>query len=152
MGFRRIMKKGLSSGLNPFRWVGMEQIKGNGRTISDISKKLFKTNNHSQATPPKTFADAMRRYGLTEAALQKRMKSSLRLAYFCVALSVVMIAYTIYLFASHLVLSGFVTTMLALLLWAYAFREHFNYFQMKERRLGCTFQEWFTSTFTKGSK
>jgi len=152
MGLKNAMKKGFFSGLNPFRWVGMEQIKGNGQAIGDITKKLFDSSGNSKKrNPPKTFDEAMQRYGLSEADLQKRMRSSLRLAYFCLGFSALLIIYTIYLFFSHLVLSGFVTIILTLLLWAYAFREHFNYFQMKQRRLGCTFNEWFISTF-KGSK
>lgn len=151
MGFKNAMKKGLFSGLNPLRWMGMEQIKGNGQTIGQITKRLFDASDSSKKNPPKTFEEAMERYKLSEADLQKRMRSSLRLVYFCLGLSVLLIIYTLYLFFSHLVLSGFVTIMLTLLLWAYAFREHFNYFQMKQRRLGCTFREWFISTF-KGSK
>lgn len=151
MGFKNTMKKRFFSGLNPVRWVGMDQIKGNGHAITDITKKLFDNTKGSQQKSPKSFEEAMRRYGLNEADLQKRMQLSLRLVYFCLGFSVLLIGYTIYLFVSHLVLSGFVTIMLTLLLWAYAFREHFNYFQMKQRRLGCTFHEWFISTF-KGSK
>lgn len=151
MGFRKAMKKGLFSGLNPVRWVGMDQIKGNSQTIHNIIKRLLATTKNSRGTSLKSFQEAMQHYGLTDEDVKKRMRSSLRLVYFCLGLSLVMIAYTIYLFVVHLVLSGFVTTMLTFLLWSYAFREHFNYFQMKEHRLGCTFHEWFTSTF-KGLK
>ena|SRR3990167_5236224 len=154
MGLRNVIKKGVVSGLNPVRWVGVEQIKSNGKIIANVTNRLFKTHNTTTSTfSPTTFEDCMKYYGITEESLKKRMRWSRYLVYACLVGSLLMLAYTIYLFVSHLVLSGFVTTMLTLLLWAYAFREHFNYFQMKQRRLGCTFHEWLVATFKgKGSK
>lgn len=150
MGFKKTVKKGLLSGLNPMRWVGYEQISGNAKTIKDLVNGLIR-KPAKNATHEETFEECLHRFNLTEADVKKRMKNAFRIVIFCLSLSVAMIGYTIYLFVQGLPLSAFVCIILTLVLLAYAFREHFNYFQMKQRRLGCTFKEWFTCTF-KGSK
>lgn len=149
MGIKQVVKKGLFSGLNPMRWIGYDQIVANGRTIKNMVSSITKKNNTSYH--PTTFDDCMQHYGLTEETLKKRMKSSLRVARVCLVLSVLMLSYTIYLFIRHLPMAAIICVVLTLLLWVYAFREHFNYFQMKQRRLGCTFKEWFVAIF-KGKK
>lgn len=149
MGVKKIVKKGLFSGLNPMRWIGYEQIATNAKTIKNIASGLAKPNKN--AYQPTSFEDALQHYGLTEADLKKRMKNSFRLSLVCLGLSVLMIIYMVIMFKRHLPLAGIMCVMLTLLLWAYSFREHFNYFQMKQRRLGCTFKEWF-SAIVKGKK
>lgn len=140
MGMKNVMKKGLFSGLNPLRWIGYEQIAQNGRTIKNMVDGMI--NSKAAADAPTTFEEAMRRYLLTEEDIKKRMKDSYRIALVCFVASGLMLAYMIYLFVRGLPLAAIVCLMLTLLLWAYSFREHFNYFQMKQRRLGCTFKEW----------
>ena len=144
MGFKKIVKKGVFSGISPTRWLGMEQIKGNIQAIGAMANGLFKVKE--RIVRKETFEQCMQRYGLGEADLKKRMRATLRLVWCCLGFSLLMLAYTIYLFVCHLALSGFVTLILTILLWAYAFREHFNYFQMKRRRLGCTFKDWLDGT------
>ena len=149
MGVKQVVKKGLFSGLNPMRWIGYEQIVSNGRTIKDMVDHIAKpTQTSYQAT---SFEECMQHYGLTEADIKQRMKNSYRIAMVCLALSLGMILYTIYLFVKHLPFGSIICMVLTLILWAYAFREHFNYFQMKQRRLGCTFKDWLAATF-RGKK
>jgi intracellular multiplication protein IcmV len=149
MGVKHVIKKGLFSGLNPMRWIGYEQIAANSRTIKNMVGNINKPNGSSYN--PTSFEDCMQHYGLSEADLKQRMKNSLLIARACLAFSLLMLCYTIYLFIRHMPLSAIICIVLTLLLWAYAFREHFNYFQMKQRRLGCTFKDWFAAIF-KGKK
>ena len=65
----------------------------------------------------------------------------------CGLLTIPMLAYAVYVFHSGFYLPGFVCLMLTALAGAHCFREHFNRFQMRQRRLGCTFQEWALHTF-----
>ncbi len=150
MGIKRVVKKGLFSGLNPVRWIGYEQIASNGRTIKNMVDGLTKPNQ-TTSFQPATFEDCMRHYGLSEADLQKRMKNALLIARVCAVASLLMLAYTIYLFIHTLPLAAIICVVLTFLLWAYAFRAHFNYFQMKQRRLGCTLKQWVAAIF-KGKK
>ncbi len=154
MGFKNVMKKGLFSGLNPMRWIGFEQIAGNAKTIKNLADGIVKASGKEESpTHPHSFEEAMQRYGLSEDDIKQRMRTAVQISVICLLLSIPMMGYAIYLFVKNFPLSAFVCIMLTLLLWAYAFREHFNYFQMKQRRLGCTFKEWFVYTVKgKGSR
>lgn len=148
MGVKQVIKKGFFSGLNPLRWLGYEQILQNGKIIKRLVDRAVQPESVLSAPHSQTFEENMQRFGLTEETLKKRMKSALYFVTGCLLLSMGLLAYAIYLLiVPHLFVSAFVCIILMLLLWAYAFREHFNYFQMKERRLGCTFKEWLAGFF-----
>ncbi len=147
MGAIKIVKKSIARGWNVTGWVGAKQIKNNTLLIKDLAKSALMVQSNDTHPKKESFDQAMRRLNMTEADLQKRIKTATQLIFFCGLLSIPMAAYTLYIFMSHLYLSGFVCLMLTFLLLSYAFREHFNRFQMLQRRLGCTFQDWFTNTF-----
>ena len=147
MGAIKIVKKSIARGWNVTGWIGAKQIKNNTLLIKDLAKNAFIVESNEPSHSKESFGQAMRRFNMSEADLQKRIKMATQLIIFCGLLSIPMAGYTIYIFMSHLYLSGFVCLMLTFLLLSYAFREHFNRFQMLQRRLGCTFQDWFTNTF-----
>ena len=89
-----------------------------------------------------TFEQCLKRLGITEAQLQKRMRSSLQIILFCLGLGVAIIIYAFYLWSQGMLMAGFTSLILGGLLGSYAFREHFNYFQMKKRQLGCSLKDW----------
>jgi intracellular multiplication protein IcmV len=149
MGVMKIVKKGVSAGWNVSAWVGAKNIKQNSLLLKDLAQAAFATDKTSQANAPKkeTFAQAVRRLNLTEEALKRRIKSSTLIIRFCGALIIPMLIYTLYMFKSGFYLSSFVCLMLTFLAAAYTFREHFNRYQMLQRRLGCTFEEWVAHIF-----
>lgn len=148
MGALQVVKKGIMAGLNVSAWVGAKHIKKNAILIKEISKDAFAGGRSERDEPKKeTFAQAMKRLNMTEAKLQKRIKASNQLIFLCGVLMIPMLVYTLYMLMSHFYLSSFVCLMLTALLGAYSFREHFNRFQMRQRRLGCTFGEWARDTF-----
>lgn len=142
MGFFKVVKKGITAGWNVSSWVGARQIKGNIGAIKELANDAFLTKKAKEPIKKETFEQCLKRLGISEAVLQKRIKNSTQIIIMCSLLSVPMAIYTLYMFSSHFYLSSFVCAMLTLLLLTYSFREHFNRFQMKQRRLGCTFQEW----------
>lgn len=148
MGALHIIKKGVTAGWNVSAWVGARTLKQNTLVIKDLSKAAFVPGKTKSRGPEKeTFETAMQRLKLTEAGLQKRIKASTQIIYLCGGLILPMLAYTAYIFMSGFYLSTFVCLMLTVLLGAHCFREHFNRFQMRQRRLGCTFGEWAATTF-----
>ncbi len=147
MAIKKTIKKGFFSSINPIRWVGMGQIQNNASTIKDLIDGIFRGARNNRVVLKETFDDCIERLGLTEADIKQRMRSAKWIATICAVLSIGMCAYMLYLFFHALILGGVIAFMLMLLLWAYAFREHFNYFQMKQRRLGCTFSEWLHFIF-----
>ena len=113
--------------------------------------KIKKQQAAGESLQPETFEQCIKHYGLTDEALTKKRRLHLYTAMGCLLGSVVLLAYTLYLIATGIYFSSLVSVMLAALLVAYAYREHFNAFQIKQRRLGCTFKEWVSYTF-KGGK
>ena len=149
MGFKKVVKKGLGSGLNPMKWIGFGQIKTDTVTLTEIFRSVFKRSN--EAGGKETFDEAVKRFNLSEEDIQKRIKSAKELAMIFLGFGGVLVIYTIYQLSLGRVLSGLICLTLSLLIFAYGFREHFNMFQMRKRRLGCSYAEWFNGTF-KGSK
>lgn len=152
MGVLKTVKKAMTSGFSVKRWAGTEQIAHNGSVIRNLFKQVFKSPHDSVSSndSPDTFEACLQKYNLTEKDLKKRMKTCLQVALFCALIALVVVVYMFYMFSHDRVLGGLVCGMLAVVAFAHAFREHFNYFQMKQRRLGCTFKEWFAFTIRGG--
>ncbi|GEM_PF-525618 len=148
MGVFNIVKKGISAGWNVSGWLGVSNIKKNAVLIKELSKDTFNVKKTKQGEPKQeTFTEAVKRLNLTEQDIQKRIKASGQIIFFCGLLTIPMAAYTLYMFMAGFYLSTFVCVMLTALLLAYCFREHFNRFQMLQRRLSCSIGEWASVTF-----
>jgi len=152
MGFKRVIKKSFSEGFSFKKWVGVDSLKTDTKMLRNIFKGVFKkSRSPSSEAKSQSFEDAMRKYGVDEAELKTRMRNAKAIVAFCLLAAVIVFGYFLYFVAFFSqYLSGFVCLTLMALLIAYAFREHFNLFQMRQRRLGCTVQEWFNATFRKG--
>lgn len=147
MGLFRVMKKGLRVS----RWVGTDRIRGDAKTVKSIATNLFKSED-AEATKNLDFEACLKHYKMTEDDLKLRMQQAKKWILFCLGGSALAFIYMIYQFSAHEFIAGFVCFMIGALTLAYAFREHFNLFQMRQRKLGCTFSEWFSSLISRGSK
>ena len=90
-----------------------------------------------------TFEEAVARFNLSEADILQRQKAFGRLAAFYLFIAVCLGIYTGYLYYKSAFLSMLMTLVLILLACSFAFKEHFWYAQMCQRRLGLTFKDWF---------
>lgn len=151
MGVKKILKRGLFGAFNFKNMLGFETLKQQTGSVKDIVKSAYK-HADSDEHKPTTFEDSLKHYGITEEKLQLRMRNALWTVYFCLALSVGTFGYGIYQLLNHFFTGGLMCSVLTLILWTMAFREHFNWFQMQQRRLGCTVKEWFLSLIHKKSK
>lgn len=132
------------------RWLGIGSLKQQSSTAGKLIKGTFKNSVEGEGDDsfkPKSFEDCMRHYNVDEKGLEKLKRNSLYTIYFCLTLSLAMLAYMFYLFAHGTTIGGIMCLVLTIILWSMATRESFNLYQMKQRRLGCTFQEWFKSLF-----
>lgn len=151
MGFKSVVKKSLVRGFNVKRWVGVETIKRDTQVVKAVFRSVFQPNGtveqDAQGRPvQKKFADYVREYGLTEETLTRRMKQLRWMAYFCWTLGLVTVVYAFVLWTQYAQwMNGFVCVMLALVLWAQGLREHFNAYQISQKRLGCAISEWLNS-------
>lgn len=143
MGFRNYVKKTVKDNTNVKGWTGWDVVKGNAKIVSGFVEG-FKAP--SSATPPvqMDFNEAMKKYGWTEADVARRMRMSLVVAAVCVVLSLAAFGWVFHLLIKGFFLSALVSLALSILMLAYGFREHFLYFQLKQRRMNCTMNEWFS--------
>lgn len=139
MGF---IKNTVKDNTNMKGWVGWNAIKNNTSTIAEF----IKDKNMVGATSSKkmTFDEAMQHYGLSDKDIQDRMKSRLRSAILCFSLGLIAFGWMFFLLFKGLFLSCLVALALSGLMFSYAFREHFYYFKMKQKKLDCTFREWLS--------
>lgn len=154
MGIFRTVKKGVTSGWSVRRWVGYEGIKENGNVIGKLFQSAISNPSKTEPESPskETFEMAMKRFNMTEDDLKKRIRSGRQVYWSCLGGSLAILAYMFYQFSIHEMIAGLVCLMLALVLLAYAFRENFNVFQMKQRRLGCTAAQWLGSFLVRSKK
>lgn len=139
---KEFIKNSVKKGFNVKRWLAFDEVKSNTVSVKKLAQDVF-SNPADKPAQPETFEQAVKRFNLSEQDIQKRMQMLFYTALGCVVGMVLALLYAIYLFSSGMVLAGFMSTLLGLSMGVYGFREHFNYFQMKQRRLGCRIGEWF---------
>lgn len=150
MGVKKVLKKTIGGGLNVKNWVGYDNLKDNTRVVGHLAKGVFK---REQKEPIKeSFDEALKRLNLSEDDLKQRMKTAKQVTLFCLSLSGLILLYTLYLLSKGQLLSSVMSLMLTCISGVYALREHFNLYQMRQRRLGCSFQEYVSSLIGKGKK
>ena len=145
MGFGSYIKNTVKNNTNVKNWSAWDAIKTNAKTIVGMVKEPVSAG---AAQEKRTFDETMKEYGLSENDIQVRMNTRFRTAIGCFLLALIAIGWTIYLFITSMYLSSIVALTVAGLMSAYAFREHFYYFQMKKRKLNCTFKDWLSNFFS----
>ena len=126
------------------RWFDWDRTKSSTLYLTNGIKKFLIPQKH---TATESFTAVQKRLDLTDSDIIKRQQGLMRLCLLMLLFSFLMFLYTIYLlyyvqFKAFLV--SFVVMMLGLTM---AFRYHFWYFQMKTRKLGCSFKEWYQQGF-----
>jgi intracellular multiplication protein IcmV len=122
------------------QWLGVENLKDGAKAITQSAKTLFTVQ---KATHTETFEEALVRLNITEADLEQRKVEFSRLMLIYLGVTVLLIAYAIYLaLATASIGASIVTVLLSMYSSINAFRFHFWLFQIKKRKLGCTIHEW----------
>lgn len=130
-------------------WLDWERVKVFGVYLKSVFKTLFVPNT---AVETESFALAQKRLKLSDSGLLERQAALLRLSIILVSMAFALFIYTVYLFYSASIKGGGVSFVLMLIALVLAFRYHFWYFQMKERKLGCTIKEWFKQGLMGGKR
>lgn len=120
-------------------WLNYDNVKEMVLSFFDIVSKLF-----IPETPKKveSFEKAIQRLSLSEEAIEQQKRGFYRLSILMSVITFLLLSYTafhIYYLNYNAIILSFVVMLIALSL---AFRYHFWYFQLKKRKLGCTFKEW----------
>lgn len=130
----------LSRIINVRSWVDWDRMKVFTRYLINGLKKFFVPQKREEG---ESFEAAKKRLKLKESDIAARQTGLLRLSILMIAVAFLLLAYSIYLFAIGGYRGGVVGFVVMLIALVLAFRYHFWYFQIKERKLGCTIQEWF---------
>jgi intracellular multiplication protein IcmV len=110
--------------------------------IKDLYAAIFK----QEKGPVETFEQAMARYQLTEDDLRERKKMfQIQLLIYTLG-SILMAVYTFYLVKEGYWMSMTFSLALLIYLIVSALKSHFWIFQIKQRKLGCTLQEWLNAS------
>lgn len=141
MAILDIFKVSFRTFFNPKAWIGTTNIRATTGIIWGITKSLF--------IPPKperteTFDQAMERLDLNKEDVLKKQNTFLSYSTLFVILAGFSFATSFFLAMQYHSFYGWLFSILMTMLFlSQAFRYHFWYFQIKHRKLGCTFQEWW---------
>lgn len=133
MGLYSTLKKGLSWGFAPKRWVGLEQVKANGKICSQLAKGLFARHYDSTASN-----------AIAHSQFQpKKYKLFVLISVYSLS-AIGSVVYAGYLFFNKgFFLPGLVSLALMFLFISYGIRELIIYAQFKRGRNHFRFRELF---------
>ncbi len=123
-------------------WIDWDRVKAGGQFIETGAKKYFVPGSaHPIATD--TFEEVQQRLNLSDADLAQRARALYRMCIMMACISMALFLYGFYHLFSGSLHASLLTFVLTLLAAVMSFRYHFWYFQIKSRKLGCTFHEWY---------
>ncbi|NQY43102.1 MAG: hypothetical protein HRT87_07165 [Legionellales bacterium] len=125
---------------NPSKWMSVDTVASNAEHIKDSYKKFFVVDKNP--VKEETFEEALQRLKITETMIQERRILFYRFSIFFLILSIGMFIYTIYCFTNVYIQAGLISLGICCALVGFAFKYNFWSFQIKRRKLGCTFEEW----------
>ncbi len=141
MALKDVVKISRKTFFNPTGWLGYDSLGAQFRSSWQILKDMFTTPT---AGNTETFEQAQQRFNLTEEQIQHISKQFSLFTYILVACGVMTILFSFYLLFRG-VFSGFLIGVATTAVFcAYAFRYSFWRFEIIHRKLGCTFNEWWT--------
>ena len=121
-------------------WLDTERITSHWQYILSSIKGMLIPQ---QKVVGETFEEAKRRMNLSNEDLDTRKRALLQLSILMVVICVFLCGYAFY----HLFYGSIPGCLLTLSIMCVsavmAFRYHFWYFQIKEKKLGCSIKEWF---------
>ncbi len=137
---KNIFKINRRTFLYPTGWLGLNLLKSQHQTTVDMAKSIFTPVPEGRK---ETFSQAMARLKLTDDDLKRLWLQFVLYALVFVLFGCVALLYGIYLLIKHASLAGLVLSLAASgLFFVHAFRFHFLSFQIRQRKLGCTFDEY----------
>lgn len=147
------IRKSLSWSFKPFvnvsAWVGFHTLVN---TTNDLVVKAKFYLLPQKADEQESFEEAKQRFNLDDAQLTEKAHDFLRIAIVCAMIAAFIFFYAVYLLFTGSFGSFILACVVSCLALATAFRYHFWFFQIKSKKLGCTFQEWLDGTMGGGKQ
>ena len=125
--------------VNVHQWIGLRNLATMSRGVATAVTNVFVP---AKSERTESFQEAIERLNLTPQDVQEKQHAFFRIAMVMGAFGVLCLFYMLYLLWSGHLAAGLIDLIVSLIIFAYAFRFHFWYFQLKNKKLGCTFKEW----------
>lgn len=140
MAIKEILKVNRKTFINPRAWLGYDYVKQQTLGIWGAVKGVF--NRNIEVGKDETFEQAKQRLNLTDEEINTIGQNYFLYALFYALLGIVILCFAVYLLVSASLAGFMIAVSLSVFLFGQAFRNHFWSFQIKYRKLGCTFEEW----------
>jgi intracellular multiplication protein IcmV len=151
MAIKDIFKVSRKTFFNPGAWLGWDIIKAGNEAFFATLRGVF-------LPPPievgekETFEEALKKYNISEEELARISHNYFLFAIFFLCLAIGVLAFGFYLIFTGGHFTGLIIALaITIFLTGQAFSYHFWYFQIKHRKLGCTFEEWRRGKPDKGA-
>lgn len=141
MALKDVFKVSRKTFFNPRAWLNYDEVKAETKTFWTIVKTVFAFTTPS-AGREESFAQAVQRLKLSDTDIQRIDRVYLILTSFFLIVGIGLIALSLFLLLKFYFLDFILALAIAGLPFSQAFRFHFWHFQIKHRKLGCTFDEW----------
>lgn len=148
MGIGRGIKNFAKDQVNAPKWVGLDFLSDTITGLVNTTRSLVIPR---KATYQESFEEAVARLNLTEEDIANRLKHFQRAQWLFIVLATLVL---IYFF--DLLFEGSMTgCIICLAVLAITASQFFHYsfwaFQIKKRKLGCTFQEWWEAIIKRST-
>jgi intracellular multiplication protein IcmV len=140
-GFKRYVK----SMFHVSRWMGTDEIRASYQNVRSIIKIFSKVE---QPECEESYEEAIARLALTEDDLLQRRVRCFQIACFYGLLTLLLFAYTLYLFSHGHPLAAFACLPLVMVMSVFFFKYHFWFTQIKHKRLGLSAKAWLVAWLT----
>jgi len=124
------------------QWIDLDYLKKSSSYYLQETKRLFAPKKPEQE---EHFEDAAKRLALSAEDLNQQAKRYAYMAILFLSVGVLFLLYAAFLAFSKHWMSTIISCSLMLYAFTLAFRSHFWYFQISQKKLGCTAGEWLQS-------
>ncbi len=125
--------------LNVPRWVSYDFLKNSGTDVYKAGRAVFKAPTIEK---PESFVEAVDRLHLSDKDLKVRFDSCRNTFVVFFVFAVLLALYTLYLLFHGVFMGALLALAVTVLIGMHAFKYHFWMFQIKHKKLGCSFNEW----------
>lgn len=142
MGVWSSLKKGLDTifYIRPKKWISWDFLSSNTQQNIDLVKDAFKV---SQPTRKESFKQAMHRHGVSEHELKRLQTRYVLFSYFFLTLGLGVVFYATQALSNSYFSQFSASICLSFFIFSMAFRYNFWAYQIRVKKLGCTFKQWW---------
>lgn len=128
---------------NVRKWSDFDRMRSFTEYLGSGMKRMFVPRKMKIEDTKNTFNAMVAAMNLSEQDLIQRSKGLYRLSILMCAVAFGIFIYAVYHMVYGNLKAVIVSLVVMLIALVLAFRYHYWYFQIKERKLGCTLREWY---------